>query len=65
MGATPGDGHAPVIGVIGGGETVTDSVRREVIASIEHVEGGSPIEIGGSGLAGNGERGVLGDKVTK
>jgi hypothetical protein len=46
-------------------EIVAGGVGGEVIAGIEHVEGGSPIEIRGSGLAGNGECGVLGDKVTK
>ena len=65
MGAAPGDGHAPVVGMIGFGETVSGGVRGQVIASIEHIEGGSPIEIGGSGLAGNSECGILGDKVTK
>lgn len=64
-GAAPGDRHAPVVGVIGSGESGAVGVGREVIASIEHVEGGSPIEIRGSGLAGNSEGGVLGDKVTK
>lgn len=62
-GATPGDRHAPVVGVIG--ESGAVGVGREVIACIEHVEGGSPIEIRGSGLPGNCEGGVLGDKVTK
>jgi hypothetical protein len=63
--AAPGDRHAPVVGVIGAGESGAVGVGREVIASIEHVESGAPIEIRGSGLAGNGEGGVLGDKVTK
>ena len=54
-GAAPGDRHAPVVGMSGVSEIVAGGVGREVIASIEYVESGAPIEIGGSGFAGNGE----------
>jgi len=42
-----------------------DRVVGDVIACIEHVECGAPIEIRGCGFAGNGESGVLADKVTE
>lgn len=37
----------------------------EVFARIEHVEGRKPVRRGRSGLAGQCERGILGDDVTE